>query len=242
MALCEKASDSPVINTMTSRSGSADVLEALGVRIDLPPESLGRLIDDVGIAFLFAPVLHPAMKHAIGPRREIRVRTLFNILGPLTNPARPERQILGVFAPHLAPLLARVLGEMGSVHSLVVHGAGGEDELSLETGNLAVEVRSGEDALRSLTIDVGSLGFGIGGEDDLRGGDAADNARWLESLLAGGVTGASRDAVILNAGAAFYVSGLAADIAEGCARARESIDSGSAAGCLGNLREASRKL
>jgi anthranilate phosphoribosyltransferase len=229
---------------VSSRSGSADVLEALGVRIDLTCENISACLDEVGIAFLFAPILHPAMRHALGPRREIRIRTLFNILGPLTNPARAERQVLGVFAPYLAPLLARVLGELGSDHALVVHGAGGEDELSLGGENLAIEVRSGEDPLRSLGLRAGDLGLreiAAGGEE-LRGGDAAANARWIHDLLDGSVLGPSLDTVILNAAAAFYVSGKAADLKDGCALARESIDSGAAKRILDRLRATTQKL
>lgn len=227
---------------ISSRSGSADVLEALGVRIDLPAEALARLIDDVGIAFLFAPMLHPAMRHAIQPRREIRIRTLFNILGPITNPAGAERQVVGVFAPHLAPLLASVLRELGSEHALVVHGGAGEDELSLAAGNVAIEARSAVDALRALTVEAASLGLGEADEAALAGGEAAENAAWVVDLLAGAIRDASRSTVILNAAAAFYVSGAAADLAEGCARARESIDSGAAARVLVRLRETSRTI
>ena len=227
---------------VSSRSGSADVLEALGVKIDLGAEGLGRCLDDVGLAFLFAPVLHPAMRHAIGPRREIRIRTLFNVLGPITNPAGAQRQVVGVFAARLVPLLARVLADLGCEHALVVHGAAGEDELSLSGENLAVEIRAGEDALRSLAVRAQDLGLPSAEPDAFQGGDAAENSRWLAGLLAGEVTGPSRDTVILNSAAAFYVGGLAADLAEGCARARESLDSGAAARTLDLLRETSRKL
>lgn len=231
---------------VSSRSGSADILEALGVRIDLGAEQLGKCLDEVGLAFLFAPVLHPAMRHAIGPRREIRIRTLFNILGPITNPAGAQRQVLGVFAARLAPLLARVLADLGCEHALVVHGAAGEDELSIGGENLAIETRSGDDALRSLPVRATELGFADVGaaslREALRGGDAAANAEWLTGLLEGSVTGPSRETVILNAAAAFYVAGLASDLAEGCARARESIDSGAARGTLARLREISRKV
>jgi anthranilate phosphoribosyltransferase len=231
---------------VSSRSGSADVLEALGVRIDLGAEQLGDCLDEVGLAFLFAPVLHPAMRHAIGPRREIRIRTLFNILGPITNPAGAQRQVLGVFAARLAPLLARVLADLGCEHALIVHGAAGEDELSLAGENLAIETRAGEDALRSIPVRALALGFASVEEGSLRGalrgGDAAENARWLQALLDGDVKDPSRETVLLNAGAAFYVAGLAADLAEGCARARESIDSGSAKRSLARLRETSHKV
>ena len=227
---------------VSSRSGSADVLEALGVKIDLEARQLGRCLDEAGIAFLFAPVLHPAMRHAIGPRREIKIRTLFNVLGPLTNPAGAQRQVLGVFAPRLAPLLARVLADLGCEHALVIHGAAGEDELSLSGENLAIEMRAGEDALRSLPVRGADLGLMAADEDALRGGDAAENARWLTRLLTGEEVGPSRETVILNAAAAFYVAGVAADLAEGCARARESLDSGAAGRALALLRETSHRV
>ncbi len=228
---------------VSSKSGSADVLEALGVKIDLDASRLSTCLDAVGIAFLFAPVLHPAMRHAIGPRREIRIRTLFNILGPLTNPAGAERQVLGVFAPRLVPLIADVLGNLGTEHSLVVHGAGGEDELSVEGENLAYEIRLGGGAGQAMPVRPGAFGFGGGGEpDSMKGGDAAANARWLVTLLDGEAGTPARDAVILNAAAAFYVAGIAADLAEGCERARASIDSGAARRTLALLRETTRKL
>ncbi len=228
---------------VSSRAGSADVLEALGVRIDLGPEQLTKCLDSVGFAFLFAPHLHPAMRHAIGPRREIRIRTLFNILGPLTNPAGAERQVLGVFASYLAPILARVLGDLACEHALVVHGAAGEDELSLAGENLAIEVRGTSDALRSIDLRARDFGLAEQGDiDALRGGDAAENARWITSLLEGSISGPTRDTVLLNAAAAFYVAGLANDVGEGCARAAESIDSGAARRLLDRLRETSRKL
>jgi anthranilate phosphoribosyltransferase len=228
---------------VSSQSGSADVLEALGVRIDLDAEQISWCLEDVGIAFLFAPMLHPAMRHALAPRREIRIRTLFNILGPLTNPAGAQRQVMGVFSSHLVPLLARVLGELGSEHALVVHGASGEDELSLTGENLAVEVRAGIDPLRSLGLHASDVGLAECADvDALRGGDAAENARWITSLFDGSVVGPTRDTVILNAGAVFYVAGAARDVAEGCARARESIDSRGAQRILDRLRDVSRKL
>jgi anthranilate phosphoribosyltransferase len=227
---------------VSSRAGSADVLEALGVRLDLDPHQLGACLDDVGIAFLFAPVLHPAMRHAIGPRREIRIRTLFNILGPLTNPARAERQVLGVFAARLAPTIAEVLRQLGSEHALVVHGPFGVDELLPAPGNLAVEIRSGWPDMRSLEVDPAALGFASLDESDLAGGDPAANAGWIVELLEGRAGGPARDAVVLNAAAVFYVAGLAADLAEGCARAQESLDSGRARATLERLRSVSQKL
>jgi anthranilate phosphoribosyltransferase len=227
---------------VSSRSGSADLLEALGVRIDLDASQLGACLDEVGIAFLFAPVLHPAMRHAVGPRREIRVRTLFNLLGPLTNPAGVRRQVLGVFSPRLVPMIAKVLAELGAEHSLVVHGPDGEDELVVGGKNLAMEVRGATDSVREITIDGEPLGLSPGNQEDLLGGDARENADWCMRLLRGEVQDTSRETVILNAAAAFYVAGLVRDLAEGCQRARESINSGAALRTLERLREVSRKL
>jgi anthranilate phosphoribosyltransferase len=227
---------------VSSRSGSADVLEALGVRLDLNAGQLSTCLDDVGIAFLFAPMLHPAMRHALGPRREVRIRTLFNILGPLTNPAGAERQVLGVFAPPLTPLLARVLEQLGCEHAVVVHGAGGEDELSLGGENLAIEARRGIEALRSLGWRGRDVGMEESGGEALKGGDAAENARWLRGLLERTISGPTRETAVLNAAAVFYVAGRAHDLAEGCALARDSIDSGAALRTLDRLRETSQKL
>lgn len=224
---------------ISSRSGSADVLESLGVRIDLDAEALGRCIDEVGIAFLFAPVLHPAMRHAIGPRREIRIRTLFNVLGPLTNPAGADRQVLGVFSSRLVPLIARVLSELGCSHALVVHGPAGEDELGVGEGNAVMEARAGH-APAPFAVDPAALGLRPASEGELRGGDAAANARWLEGLLDGSVRDASRDTVLLNAAAVFYVAGVASGMEEGCALARESVDSRAALRKLEALRRFTR--
>ncbi|MFB3909848.1 MAG: anthranilate phosphoribosyltransferase [Candidatus Eisenbacteria bacterium] len=228
---------------ISSRSGSADVLEALGVVIDLDPDGIEACLGETGFAFLFAPRLHPAMRHALGPRREIAVRSLFNLLGPLTNPAGVDRQVLGVFAAPLVPTVAGVLHRLGTEHALVVHGAGGEDELSLDGEPVVFEARSGAEAPRPLAVSPRALGFDPPSDPAaLSGGDARANAAWITGLLAGEVRGPSREAVVLNAAAGFYVTGLARDLAEGCARSRESLDSGAAASVLDRLRETSRKL
>lgn len=227
---------------VSSKSGSADVLEALGVRIDLDSDQMSRCLDDVGIAFLFAPTLHPAMKHAIGPRRDIRIRTLFNILGPLTNPAGADRQLLGVFSLKLAPVLASVLGELGSAHSLVVHSLSGEDELSVHGENLAVEIRRDVGEPQEISVRPADLGLSPGNPADLSGDTAVENARWLSGILDGSVTDSSRDAVILNAAAALYVAGVASDLKDGCARARVSIDSDSALKSLNDLRDFTNRI
>lgn len=227
---------------VSSKSGSADLLEALGVRIDLEAQDLGRCLDEIGIAFLFAPTLHPAMRHAIGPRREIRLRTLFNLLGPLTNPAGAQRQVLGVFASRLVPVIGDVLARLQTEHSLVVHGPDGEDELAVHGPNRVVEIRTGAEVNQEIVIDPKQFGLGAGSAADLAGGDAAENACWLEQLLRGECNDASRETVVFNAAAAFYVSGMAVDIAEGCARAVESIDSGAARKKLEQLRDVTNRI
>ena len=211
--------------SVSSRSGSADVLEALGIRIDLSPEQMAQAIDEVGIGFLFAPLLHPAMKHAIGPRREMGVRTVFNVLGPLTNPASAQRQLMGVFAPDLVEPLAEVLGGLGSERAMVVHGDSGLDELSTTGPNRAAFLSDGK--VLPLALDPQELGLRPASLQDLQGGTAVENAELTRRVL-GGETGARRDVVLLNAAAALFVGGLAEDMREGLAKAAHVIDSGAA--------------
>jgi len=210
---------------VSSRSGSADVLEALGVNLALTPRDVARAVRDVGIGFLFAPALHPAMKHAIGPRREIGLRTIFNVLGPLTNPAGATVQVLGVYDPALTGPLAEVLGRLGSRRAWVVHGEGGLDELSL-LGTSAVAEWDGE-TVREFRVAPGDVGLAPCTMDALRGGDAGENARIVERLLSG-EPGPKRDMVLLNAGAAIFLAGGAESLGEGVRRAAEAIDSGAA--------------
>ena len=211
--------------SVSSLSGSADVLEALGVRLDLTPEQMARCIDEVGIGFLFAPKLHPAMRHAIGPRREIGVRTVFNVLGPLTNPAGAGRQLLGVFAANLVEPLAEVLQGLGSIQAMVVHGADGLDELSTTGPNHVAYLADGR--VSHYALDATTLGLRPARLDDLRGGDGPANALLTRQVLAGEL-GPRRDVVLLNAAAALLVGGLAQDLREGMALAARAIDSGAA--------------
>lgn len=214
--------------SVSSRSGSADVLMALGVNLDLPPEQVQRCIEEVGIGFLFAPRFHPAMKHAIGPRRELGVRTIFNILGPLTNPAGATHQVLGVFDPNLTETMAHVLGQMGVRAAFVVHGDSGLDELSTTGPNRVSALRDGK--VSTFELDPAEFGFPRARRQDLLGGDAEKNAHILRAILAGDERGARRDVVLLNAAAA-----IAADTADWQAaleEAREAIDSGRALAVL----------
>ncbi len=219
--------------SVSSRCGSADLFEALGVRIDLPPDRLAACLDEVGIAFLFAPALHPAMKHAIGPRREMGIRTLFNLLGPLANPAGAHVQVLGVFAPAWVEPLARVLAGLGSRGAFVVHGAGGLDEFSLAGPNQAAQLADG--AVRPLVVDPASLGLPTARVEDLAGGDAVMNAALTVEVLKG-EKGPRRDVTLLNAAAALVAAGMAADWKEGLSRAAGSVDSGAAMKKLEALR------
>jgi anthranilate phosphoribosyltransferase len=219
--------------SVSSRSGSADVLQALGVKIDAPPELAGAALDRLGIAFLFAPILHPAMREVMPVRRELGVRTVFNLLGPLTNPAGARRQLMGVYAAELVPVIARVQAELGSVHALVVHGSDGLDEITI-TGPTAVgEVRNGE--VRVYTIEPEQFGLRRGELADLVGGDPQENAAAMIRLL-DGEPGPLADVVALNAGAALYVAGLAADLREGLEQARVALRSGAARAKLNALR------
>ncbi len=216
----------------SSRCGSAEVLEALGVALDLPAPTIGRAVDEIGIGFLYAPLLHGALRHAAGPRKELGVRTVFNLLGPLANPAGVRRQVIGVARPEHVRLVAEALRELGSEHALVLHGAGGADELTLAGENLICELRAGE--LHDITLDARELDLDPAPVEALAGGDAAENARITQAVL-GGAHGAQRDVVALNAAAAIYVGGRARDLKEGLAIAQDAIDSGRGAECLRQL-------
>jgi anthranilate phosphoribosyltransferase len=223
--------------SVSSKSGSADVLGALGVNLNLTPAQVGECIDTIGIGFLFAPAFHPAMKYAIGPRRELAVRTLFNLLGPLTNPAGARRQLLGVYAPELTEVIAHVLGELGGETALVVHGAGGLDELSPAGVNRVSELRDGN--VHTYTLDPREFGFAIIDAAAIAGGSPADNAAITRGILDRSVTGAPRDVVLLNAAAGLVAGGIAGDLHDGAKRAAESIDSGAALSKLEALIERS---
>jgi len=210
--------------SVSSRSGSADVLAALGANLDLTPEQVQGAIEEVGIGFLFAPRFHPAMKHAIGPRRELGVRTIFNILGPLTNPAHATHQVLGVFAPELTEPLAHVLGDVGVRAAFVVHGHGGLDELSVTGPNRVSALREGD--VTTFELDPAELGFPRAPREALLGGDAQENARITRAILTGEEQGPKRDMVILNAAAAIATE--TGDWTSAVEEAREAVDSGRA--------------
>jgi anthranilate phosphoribosyltransferase len=220
----------------SSTSGSFDCLEALGVTIDVGPDVVARCIDEAGIGACFAPRFHPAMRHAGPTRRELGVPTVFNLLGPLANPARVRRQVVGVADPATAELMAGVLAERGAEHAMVVSGADGLDELTTSGPTQVVEVRDGQ--LDRWTVDATDLGLAPATIDDIAGGDAAANAALTRRVL-DGEPGAHRDIVVLNAAAGLVVAGLAEDLLAGVEVAVSSIDSGAAAGALARLVAAS---
>jgi anthranilate phosphoribosyltransferase len=225
---------------MSSKCGSADVLEALGVNLGLTPEQVGRCIDEVGIGFLFAPAHHPSMKHAVVPRKEIGIRTVFNILGPLTNPAGAKRQLLGVFDGALTDLMAAVLLRLGSDRAVVAHGLDGIDELSTFGPTMIAEIKDGR--IETYRISPEDFGLSIAKPGDLaQGENPAESAVIVEEILSG-KPGPKRDIVLLNAGAALMVAGKAESLAEGTRLAAESIDSGKASEALKDLREISSEL
>jgi anthranilate phosphoribosyltransferase len=210
---------------VSSASGSADVLEALGFRLELPPERIERSIDELGFGFLFAPTHHPAMKHAAPVRRELATRTVFNLLGPLTNPAGARAQVVGVYAPELVPTIAQVLATLGARRAFVVHGAHGVDELSPAGPNLVYEVEDGR--VWSEPIDPLDLGIPRCDPDELRGGSPEENAQAIREIFEGRQGGA-RDAVVLNAAGAIAAAGTTKTLRDGLPAAREAIDSGAA--------------
>jgi len=209
--------------SVSSKSGSADVLEALGVNLELTPEQVGMCIDNVGIGFLFAPALHGAMKYAIGPRREIGIRTVFNILGPLTNPAGAQAQILGVYDPNLTEVMAGVLAKLGVQSAFVVHGDGGLDEVSLSGPAKISEVKNG--AVHTYYLDPAEHGFARIPASELRGGDAADNAEITRSILQG-APGPQREIVVINSALALMAAGKVGNVGEGIILAQNVITQG----------------
>ncbi len=222
----------------SSQCGSADVLGALGVNLDLTPEQVAACIREIGIGFLFAPKFHPAMRHAIGPRREIGQRTIFNLLGPLTNPAGATHQLIGVYDPALTHPLAEVLGDLGGRAAFVVHGAGGLDELTTSGTNRVSRLLNGQ--VNSYELDAAELGLRPAGKDELRGGDPAENARLMRLLLSGQDTSPRRDVVLLNAAAAIATED--GDLPHGLELARQSLDSGAALGMLEKLAAYSQQF
>jgi anthranilate synthase component I len=230
--------------SVSSRSGSADVLEALGVNLSLTPEQVAQAIDEIGVGFIFAPRFHPAMRYAIGPRRELGVRTIFNVLGPLTNPAGAASQLLGVYDAALTEVLARVLQQLGSRAAYVVHGFGGLDELTTTGPNQmsCFGVAPANGNVVTETLDPRELDFAPAQLEDLRGGDPNENGRITRAVLSGEDRGPRRDVVLLNATAALVAGGRAADLEGGIARAAESIDSGAALNALESLIDYSQRI
>jgi len=225
--------------SVSSQSGSADVLEALGFNLDLPCERIARSIDELGFGFMFAPMHHPAMKHAAPVRRELAARTVFNVLGPLTNPAGARAQVVGVYSPQLVPVIADVLAQLEARRAFVVHGAGGIDELSPAGPNLVCEVVDG--AVTRRQIDPLDLGVPRCDPADLRGGTPEENAARIREVFHGG-DGGRRSAILLNAAGAIAAGGHAKDLREGLALAQEALESGAAAARLDELVEFSQAV
>jgi anthranilate phosphoribosyltransferase len=219
--------------SVSSRSGSADVLEALGVKIDLEPSRVETCLDETGFGFLFAPLFHPAMKYAIGPRREMGIRTIFNILGPITNPAGAKRQILGVFADRLTDVLCSVLGNLGAEDVMVVHGEDGLDEITVTDGTRVSRLVGGK--VENSLISPEDFGMRRADVEEIAGGDKEANAKITLSVLKG-EAGPARDIVLMNAGAALEVAGRAPHISDGIRMAAEAIDSGRALGKLEEIK------
>ena len=225
--------------SVSGSSGSADVLEAAGVKLDITPEQVGRCIREVGVGFMFAPAHHGAMKHAIGPRKEMGVRTLFNVLGPLTNPAAAPNQVMGVFSEAWVEPLAEVLGRLGSRHVLVVHSEDGMDEISVGAPTRVAEMRDGE--VRTFTLDPEDLGFKRHAIETLRAKDVAESLAMIRTVL-DGQAGPAHDVVLLNAGAAVYAAGVAETLEQGVERAREAVAGGAARRVLERLIEFTNDL
>jgi len=223
----------------SSTAGSADVLEAAGVALDLSPDQVGQCIEQVGIGFMFAPRHHPAMRHAIGPRREMAVRTLFNLLGPLTNPARAPRQLMGVFADEWVEPLAQVLQRLGSEHVLVAHSSDGLDEISIGAASRIAELRDGR--IETYTVKPEDFGLDVSPASALVVNSSEESVTILRSVL-DGHPGPALDVTLLNAGAAIYAADCATSIAEGVDKARAVVASGAARRCLDQLVDLSRAL
>ena len=225
--------------SFTSKCGSADVLEALGVSVDLTPEGMSQVLAEAGIVFMFAPLLHPAMRHVVPVRRDLGITTIMNLLGPLTNPARARRQVVGVADPAFLDLVVRALTELGHDRALVVHGEPGLDELSPCGPTRVAELRGGR--VSSYEVSPEELGLDPVAPEELAGGEPDENAAVVRAVLAGEERGAARTAVLINAAAAFVVAGRTEVLADGVAAAADSIDSGAAATALDRLIHASRR-
>ena len=223
--------------SFTSKCGSADVLEALGVEVQLTPAGMARVLAEAGIVFMFAPLLHPAMRHVVPVRRDLGITTIMNLLGPLTNPAGARRQVVGVADPAFLELVVHALAELGHERALVVHGEPGLDEISPCGPTHVAELRGGE--VSAWEVAPRELGLEEARPEELAGGEPEENAAVVRAVLAG-ERGAARTAVLINAAAAFYVAGRAVSLAEGVAAARQALDSGMAAAVLDRLVRASR--
>ena len=213
--------------SVTSKCGSADLLEGLGVVIELPPPAVARCVNEVGIGFMYAPAYHPAMRFVGPTRREIGIRTVFNILGPLTNPAGARHQLIGVGHPGIADTLASALARLGSQRAVLVHAEEGLDELGLSGPSQVTEYDASDGTVRTYTVAPGDVGLGGASRGSLHGGDVQDNVRITLGVLSG-ETGPRRDATLLNAGAGLYAAGTAGSIAEGVVQAADAVDSGRA--------------
>lgn len=225
--------------SVSSKSGSADVLDALGIKIDLSPDKVEKCLFETGFGFLFAPMFHPAMKYAIGPRREMGIRTIFNILGPITNPAGAKRQIVGVFAGKLTDVIAAVLGNLGALDAMVVHGADGLDEITITDGTHVSCFREGR--IENVILSPEDFGMERGRRQEIIGGDNKENAAITERILKG-EKGAKRNIVIINAAAALMVAGITQDPKVAAGIAAETIDSGRAYTKLEQVRKVSNSL
>ena len=225
--------------SVSRRSGSADLLEALGVKIDLGPEDVERCLFETGFGFLFAPLFHPAMKYAIGPRREMGIRTIFNILGPITNPAGAKRQILGVFSDRLTEPLAHVLGRLGAEEAMVLHGEDGLDEITITDGTRVSHLKAG--SVENLIISPEDFGFERSGLESITGGDARKNAEITHEILKG-EKGPRRDVVVMNSAATLLIASRAEDLKEAASIVEEAIDSGSALKKLQEIIEVTNRL
>ena len=218
--------------SVSSKSGSADVLEAAGVNLEIDPQQVGACIEEVGVGFMFAQKHHSAMRHAIGPRKEMAVRTIFNVLGPLTNPAGAPNQVIGVFGGDLVESLAHVLKQLGSRHVMVVHAEDGMDEISISTKTSVAELKDGE--ISSYSISPGDFGIEVADSSALRVDGVEQSLAMIQSVLANNA-GPALDIVIMNAGAAIYVSGVASSLEAGMQKARTAIAEGKASTVLTNL-------
>lgn len=220
--------------SVSSSSGSADVLDEVGITIDAEPEAVERTIEERGIGFMLAPVFHPAMKAVIGPRQELGMRTIFNVLGPLTNPAGADAQVIGVFDADLVPVIARAVAKLDVEHALVVHGDG-LDELALHGRSTVAEITGS--TVEEYTITPEAVGLDPAPVDSVSGGSPTENAKTLRGIVTGSITGPERRIILLNAGAAIYVAGEAISIEDGIERAAQAIDDGDAARTLERMQE-----